>query len=410
MSPEQLYGEAPSPAQDIYSLAATMYECLAGHPPFFRGEIAVQIASKPPPELKSSGSGLVARIRQALEKDPAARPKTCRAILEDSRARPARAAPPPLPPPLPAAKQRDPLPAVPPPAQPPPAPPAPDRSPPGPAPAAPPAPASPPPAPPVVSKRTPPVAEQRPPRPAAPRAAPARSEVPVIRPLAPVPERPRTIELPTVPAIVLGTLQAGLFPFFPSIAPISTLLLLRALLRHIRERGHDCSGVLAAAAPEDLPSDPRRMFHAPRGFMLLGLAMGILAAAAAFGMLILLLEDFNEIFDDLDDEGVGIGLYVLAFLPQATLLIFSWIAFELILRRHRRDEAALIAFVRREPGWFSQHCLAMREEWSGIRLVTKILLILVWPILFPLGQLFELRRHLAWDQKNGVPGLPAREK
>ena len=38
MSPEQLNGEPPKPAQDIYSFAAMAYECPKGAPPFVRGE------------------------------------------------------------------------------------------------------------------------------------------------------------------------------------------------------------------------------------------------------------------------------------------------------------------------------------------------------------------------------------
>ena len=37
MSPEQLRGQPPKPAQDVYSFAAMVYECLKGEPPFFRG-------------------------------------------------------------------------------------------------------------------------------------------------------------------------------------------------------------------------------------------------------------------------------------------------------------------------------------------------------------------------------------
>ena len=43
MSPEQLRGKKPEASQDIYSLAATMWECLAGEPPFSRGDLRHQI-------------------------------------------------------------------------------------------------------------------------------------------------------------------------------------------------------------------------------------------------------------------------------------------------------------------------------------------------------------------------------
>jgi serine/threonine protein kinase len=69
MSPEQLRGEDPTSAQDIYSLAATMYECLAGHPPFFRGDIAHQIEHVEP-EPPESDSHLTEAILVGLSKEP----------------------------------------------------------------------------------------------------------------------------------------------------------------------------------------------------------------------------------------------------------------------------------------------------------------------------------------------------
>ena len=52
MSPEQLNGEPPKPAQDIYSFAAMAYECLKGEPPFCRGEIEFQILNEQPESLE----------------------------------------------------------------------------------------------------------------------------------------------------------------------------------------------------------------------------------------------------------------------------------------------------------------------------------------------------------------------
>lgn len=76
MSPEQLNGDAPKPAQDIYSLASVAYECLCGHPPFCRGQIEYQIANKLPDPLEST-TPFAACIMRGLAKSPASRPSTC---------------------------------------------------------------------------------------------------------------------------------------------------------------------------------------------------------------------------------------------------------------------------------------------------------------------------------------------
>ena len=77
MSPEQLRGNPPVPAQDIYSLAASMYECLCGHPPFYTGQIEYQIVNEQPAAIEGGGAGLPARIMQALAKKPDDRPSKC---------------------------------------------------------------------------------------------------------------------------------------------------------------------------------------------------------------------------------------------------------------------------------------------------------------------------------------------
>ena len=80
MSPEQLNGEAPKPAQDIYSFAAMAYECLKGEPPFSRGQVEFQILNKEPEPLPG-GSPLAKTILRGLLKDPAARPVDCRGVM-----------------------------------------------------------------------------------------------------------------------------------------------------------------------------------------------------------------------------------------------------------------------------------------------------------------------------------------
>jgi len=52
MSPEQLNGDTPNAAMDIYSFGATLYECLSGRAPFHTGDIKHQILTKQPPAIE----------------------------------------------------------------------------------------------------------------------------------------------------------------------------------------------------------------------------------------------------------------------------------------------------------------------------------------------------------------------
>ena len=81
MSPEQLMGDQPKPAQDVYSFAAMVYECLKGEPPFVRGAIEDQIKNKQP-EPPPGGTQLVASVMSGLAKRPDDRPSSCAAVLE----------------------------------------------------------------------------------------------------------------------------------------------------------------------------------------------------------------------------------------------------------------------------------------------------------------------------------------
>ena len=81
MSPEQLRGQSPKPAQDIYSFAAMAYECLKGEPPFVRGQIEFQILNEQP-ESPPGGTQLVASVMFGLAKKPEDRPRNCAAVLE----------------------------------------------------------------------------------------------------------------------------------------------------------------------------------------------------------------------------------------------------------------------------------------------------------------------------------------
>ena len=80
MSPEQLNGDAPKPAQDIYSFAALVYECLTGVPPFVRGGIEDQIKYKTPEPI--SGHIAICRgVMAGLEKEATRRPRTCTEVF-----------------------------------------------------------------------------------------------------------------------------------------------------------------------------------------------------------------------------------------------------------------------------------------------------------------------------------------
>ena len=80
LSPEQLNGEEPAAAQDVYSFAAMAYECLKGKPPFVRGCIEDQIKHKPPAPLDSS-IAINGSVMAGLAKTSDKRPKSCAEVL-----------------------------------------------------------------------------------------------------------------------------------------------------------------------------------------------------------------------------------------------------------------------------------------------------------------------------------------
>jgi formylglycine-generating enzyme required for sulfatase activity len=93
MSPQQMRGVAPAPADDIYAIGATLHELLTGRPPFFRGDIQWQVLSEAPrsiaerrAELGVQGGPIPAEweavIAACLAKEPAARPSTTGEVAE----------------------------------------------------------------------------------------------------------------------------------------------------------------------------------------------------------------------------------------------------------------------------------------------------------------------------------------
>ena len=90
MSPQQINGEAPMPADDIYAAGATLHTLLVGVPPFSEGHLIHQILNASPPTVTGHqrqrgvtnpvSPGLVRVIAACLDKKPARRPATAEAL------------------------------------------------------------------------------------------------------------------------------------------------------------------------------------------------------------------------------------------------------------------------------------------------------------------------------------------
>ena len=92
MSPEQAKGDvrAMDRRSDVYSLGATLYHLLAGHPPFVAPhawKLLMMVAFEDPPALSTVKKGLPADLEtivmKCLERDPGRRYDSARALAED---------------------------------------------------------------------------------------------------------------------------------------------------------------------------------------------------------------------------------------------------------------------------------------------------------------------------------------
>lgn len=93
IAPETVVGEEPSPASDLYSLAATIYTMITGAPPFVRSTdtsiapLLLRIAQDNPPRLHEHGvpAEIADVMLRAMAKSPSDRQSSCADFAEELR-------------------------------------------------------------------------------------------------------------------------------------------------------------------------------------------------------------------------------------------------------------------------------------------------------------------------------------
>jgi len=88
-SPQQIEGEPPTPADDVYGLGALAYELLSGYPPFYPNFEPRAVIGEPVPELlpiHPAPLRLVRLVMRMLAKDPLERPTSMADVQEDLHA------------------------------------------------------------------------------------------------------------------------------------------------------------------------------------------------------------------------------------------------------------------------------------------------------------------------------------
>jgi eukaryotic-like serine/threonine-protein kinase len=88
-SPQQLRGDAATPADDIYGLGALAYELLSGYPPFYPDFNLERVLTQMPAPLRPAlpaPSRLTALVMDMLARDPGSRPSSMQEVIRELQA------------------------------------------------------------------------------------------------------------------------------------------------------------------------------------------------------------------------------------------------------------------------------------------------------------------------------------